>query len=79
MHSTGAFGTFLPESSSHYRHLPLNIEDFRMELILLSLTALAIVLITGVEIPSPQQPIRVLDRETEMRLERWRAQSRWYD
>jgi hypothetical protein len=59
--------------------LPLNIEDFRMELILLSLTALAIVLIAGVEIPSPQQPIRVLDRETELRLERWRAQSRWYD
>ena len=50
-----------------------------MELILLSLTALAIVLIAGVEIHSPKQPIRVLDRETELRLERWRAQSRWYD
>jgi hypothetical protein len=50
-----------------------------MELILLSLTALVIVLITSVEVPSPLQPIRVLDRETEMRLARLRAENRWYD
>ncbi|MFM8442648.1 MAG: hypothetical protein ACKN9W_04795 [Methylococcus sp.] len=50
-----------------------------MELILLSLTALAILLIASVDVPSPYQPIRVLDRETEMRLARLRAESRWYD
>ncbi len=50
-----------------------------MELIILSLTLLAIALIASVEFPEPLQRVRVIDRDTERLLEAWRSGRRGED
>lgn len=45
-----------------------------MELMILSLTLLAIALILNVEVNEPRQLVRVIDRDAERRLQRWMAE-----
>ena len=50
-----------------------------MELMILSMTLLVIALIASVEVPDQRQRVRVIDRDTERRLERLRDERRWID
>lgn len=50
-----------------------------MELMILSLTLMVIVLLASVEFPDQRQKVRVIDRDTERRLERMRLERRWID
>lgn len=50
-----------------------------MELMILSLTLMVIVLLASVEFPDQRQRVRVIDRDTERRLERMRLERRWID
>jgi hypothetical protein len=45
-----------------------------MELMILSLTLVAIALILNVDVPEPRQFVRVIDRDAERRLDRWMAE-----
>ena len=45
-----------------------------MELMILSLTLLAIALILSIEVDEPRQLVRVIDRDAEGRLQRWMAE-----
>lgn len=50
-----------------------------MELMMLSLTLMVIVLLASVEFPGQRQSVRVIDRDTEIRLERLRLERRLID
>ncbi|MFM2005169.1 MAG: hypothetical protein RLZZ09_824 [Pseudomonadota bacterium] len=45
-----------------------------MELMILSLTLVAISLILSIDVAEPRQAVRVIDRDAERRLERWMAE-----
>jgi hypothetical protein len=45
-----------------------------MELMILSLTLVAIALILNIDVAEPRQFVRVIDRDAERRLDRWMAE-----
>ena len=45
-----------------------------MELMILSLTLVAISLIMSIDVAEPRQAVRVIDRDAEGRLARWMAE-----
>ncbi len=47
-----------------------------MELMILSLTLVAIALVLGIDVTEQRQPVRVIDRDAERRWEHWLAERR---
>lgn len=45
-----------------------------MELMILSLTLVAIALILSIDVAEPRQAVRVIDRDAERRLAHWMAE-----